>query len=284
MRTPPLLFRLTPTRPLRTDELAVIRGLGASVATAIELERLDADARQERLQRDLERARAGFLTAMTHDLRTPLATIKTATGALLAPKTRLDASEQRELLEDTYAEAARLERLVDKVLELARIRGGADHARPRGDRTDRARAGGDAAARAARRTGDPSSSTSIPTSPPSRSTRCSWSTCSSTCWRTRRCTGGRITRSRSAAARYGDRVRLAVVDHGPGVPAADRERIFDEFARRQAPTDGPGTGLGLAIVKALVAAHDGRVRCEETPGGGATFVVELPLPDERSTR
>src|SRR5262249_9798756 len=101
-----------------------IRGLSASMATAIELERLDADARQERAQRDLERARAGFLTAMTHDLRTPLATIKTATGALLAPRSRLDASERRELLEDTYAEAARLERLVDKVLELARIRGG----------------------------------------------------------------------------------------------------------------------------------------------------------------
>src|SRR5262249_42467412 len=93
--------------------------------TAIELERLDADARQERAQRDLERARAGFLTAMTHDLRTPLATIKTATGALLAPQGRLDASERRELLQDTYSEAAHLERLVDKVLQLARIRGGA---------------------------------------------------------------------------------------------------------------------------------------------------------------
>ena len=75
----------------------------------------------------------------------------------------------------------------------------------------------------------------------------------------------------------GTTVRLAVVDHGAGVPSADREQIFGEFVRRQAPTDGNGTGLGLTIVRALVEAHDGRVWCEETPGGGATFVVELPV-------
>jgi signal transduction histidine kinase len=66
------------------------------------------------------------------------------------------------------------------------------------------------------------------------------------------------------------------------VPADDREQIFGEFVRRQAPTDGSGTGLGLTIVRALVAAHDGRVWCDETPGGGATFVVELPVSNERT--
>ncbi len=80
--------------------------------------------------------------------------------------------------------------------------------------------------------------------------------------------------------------------HGPGsrssttapaCPPADRERIFDEFVRRHAPTDGGGTGLGLTIVRALVDAQGGRVWCEETPGGGATFVVELPVGNERST-
>jgi K+-sensing histidine kinase KdpD len=82
---------------------------------------------------------------------------------------------------------------------------------------------------------------------------------------------------------HGDVVRVAIVDHGPGVPSADRERIFDEFVRRQAPTDGGGTGLGLTIVRALVDAQGGRVWCEETPGGGATFVVELPADNERGT-
>jgi signal transduction histidine kinase len=72
-------------------------------------------------------------------------------------------------------------------------------------------------------------------------------------------------------------VRLWVRDTGPGVPPADRERIFARFARR-APGRGhsEGAGLGLAIVAAIAAAHGGAARVVDTPGGGATFVLELP--------
>jgi two-component system sensor histidine kinase KdpD len=78
----------------------------------------------------------------------------------------------------------------------------------------------------------------------------------------------------------GPRFELRVIDHGPGIPEPDRERIFDEFTRLGTPTDGPGTGLGLAIVRALVLANQGAVRCDETPGGGATFVLDLPIADD----
>jgi two-component system OmpR family sensor kinase len=71
-------------------------------------------------------------------------------------------------------------------------------------------------------------------------------------------------------------VEVRVADHGPGVPEAERTRIFEEFARVDARPDATGTGLGLAIVHALVTAHGGQVWCEETPGGGATFVFVLP--------
>ncbi len=71
-------------------------------------------------------------------------------------------------------------------------------------------------------------------------------------------------------------VEVRVADHGPGVPEAERTRIFDEFARVDARPDASGTGLGLAIVHALVTAHGGHVWCEETPGGGATFVFVMP--------
>ena len=123
--TPPLLVKLRAARTLRDDEIETITGVAGAVATALELERIEAAAREQRVQGELDRSRAGFLTGVTHDLRTPLATIKAATAALLAEDSRLDPAERRELLEDTFAEAARLEGLVNKVLELTRIRAGA---------------------------------------------------------------------------------------------------------------------------------------------------------------
>src|SRR2546421_4181860 len=73
--------------------------------------------------------------------------------------------------------------------------------------------------------------------------------------------------------------RLSVTDHGPGLPAGDRERIFEPFYRADASRsrDSGGAGLGLSIVSAVVAAHGGRVQVKETSGGGATFEVQLPL-------
>ena len=275
---PPLLVRVIPGRALAAEDLAVIRGLAIAVAASMELERLDADARQQRLRGELDRSRAALLTAVTHDLRTPLATIKAASGALLDPASRLDAGERRELLEDTWSQAARLERLVDKVLEMARIRNG------------------------------PVIPDRVPIAP--------IDLVQSVIAHRSRVVDRRIVLAidpdlpavdvdvlllehvlanllENAALHapcdtpievrgdlHDGRVRVAVVDRGPGVPTADRERIFDEFVRRHAPTDGSGTGLGLTIVRALVDAHHGSVWCEATPGGGATFVVELAPSSE----
>ena len=72
---------------------------------------------------------------------------------------------------------------------------------------------------------------------------------------------------------------IEVVDHGPGIAAAARGRIFERFHRAdpERSRDQGGSGLGLSIVAAVVDAHGGRVRVSETPGGGATFRIELPL-------
>ena len=80
----------------------------------------------------------------------------------------------------------------------------------------------------------------------------------------------------SVDGRHGE---LRVVDHGQGVPSAFRERMFDRFSReRHAARNQQGTGLGLAIAQGLLGRNDGELRYEVTPGGGATFVVRLPLP------
>src|SRR5207248_5916179 len=92
---------------------------------------------------------------------------------------------------------------------------------------------------------------------------------------------------RAGACPGGAEVEVAVIDHGPGVAEEERERIFDEFYRLRAGGGRPfGTGMGLAIVKGIVEAHGGRIRVTETPGGGATFALRLPvalesaLPDD----
>jgi two-component system sensor histidine kinase KdpD len=281
--TPPLLVKLRSARPLRDDEIETITGVAGAVATLLELERVDAVAREQRVQGELDRSRAGFLTGVTHDLRTPLATIKAATAALLAEDSRLDPTERRELLEDTFAEAARLEGLVNKVLELTRIRAGAlrpelvtvsavDLVRLAVDRSGRTLDG-----RTINLDFDPELPDvcvdalfmehvlvnlfeNIAVHDPS---------------------GGGIDVRGGARGPW---FELRVIDHGPGIPVADRERIFDEFFRLGVPTDGKGTGLGLAIVRALVLANRGAVRCEETPAGGATFVVNLPIASEEEAR
>ena len=71
---------------------------------------------------------------------------------------------------------------------------------------------------------------------------------------------------------------ITVHDRGPGVPLAQRERIFEPFYRLPGASERDGgVGLGLALVKSISERHGGSVRCEARPGGGATFVVELPI-------
>jgi two-component system OmpR family sensor kinase len=75
-------------------------------------------------------------------------------------------------------------------------------------------------------------------------------------------------------------VTISVRDHGPGVPPAARERLFERFWRAEPGRERgrAGAGLGLAIASAIVEAHRGRISVQDAPGGGALFLVELPAP------
>jgi signal transduction histidine kinase len=79
------------------------------------------------------------------------------------------------------------------------------------------------------------------------------------------------------AHRKGDALRIEVRDHGPGVAAEDRQKIFDKFFRGQNANGTAGSGLGLAIARSLVTLHGGTLEYEENPGGGSSFVTVLPL-------
>jgi two-component system sensor histidine kinase KdpD len=289
---PPLSADLALGRALDGGERAMLDALVSGLAAAFDRVRLAVDARDHRLVADIDRSRAAFLTAVTHDLRTPLSTIKTAIGALLAPRSPLADAERQELLEAAYAESARLERLVTRVLELTRIRAGAlrpercavsvpdlvraavTRLRPlSGDRCIELDVGADVPAA----WGDPTMleqvlinllENALRYAPPDREV------------------------SVSARERVNE-LELRVVDHGQGIPDAERERVFEEFVRLDGTTAtgfagagsvGGGTGVGLAVVRALVGTNGGRVWCEETPGGGATFVLTVPSePDAEAS-
>lgn len=82
-----------------------------------------------------------------------------------------------------------------------------------------------------------------------------------------------------------DLLEIGVADSGEGVSPADRDRVFHRFARGRSSarrTDADGAGLGLAITAAIAVAHGGTIGLDDTPGGGATFTIRLPLDGERS--
>jgi two-component system sensor histidine kinase KdpD len=80
------------------------------------------------------------------------------------------------------------------------------------------------------------------------------------------------------ASALGDRVELRIVDRGPGIPEADRDRVFVPFQRLGDTDNTTGVGLGLALSRGLTEAMGGSLEPEETPGGGLTMTISLPAP------
>jgi two-component system, OmpR family, sensor histidine kinase KdpD len=271
-----ITFELELNRPLSDGDLSMIEAFGASLAALLDRIRLDAEATTHRVRGELDRSRAGFLTAVTHDLRTPLATIKASTAALLVPDAQLDSASRREMLELAHGEATRLEGIVTNVLEMTRIRAGA--LRPEPSASSAVDLVQGAVSRLRHLADDREIQLGIaPEVPPVwADPRMMEYVLANLLENALRYSSPDLPIDIGARAGNGD-VELTVADHGPGIPVGSREHIFDEFVRLDPRESSGGTGLGLAIVQAFVAANGGRVRCEETKGGGATFVVALPM-------
>ncbi len=278
--------------PLTTADRELLEALVAGLAAGVDRLRLQDEVREARLGAEVGRQRAGFLSAVSHNLRTPLTAVKAAAGTLLSSWSRLEPEERRELLETISDEAERLERLVRNTLELSRIRAGALEVEP--ERVDVA----DLVQHAVRRlrpiarahrvrldVDDDLPTVSLDVTMAEQillnllENALRFAPPGSEILVGAHATG--VQTKRSAAEPEGamvtrDEVELVVADHGPGVPVEARDRIFEEFQSAETRPDRSGTGLGLAIVRALVVAHGGSVRYEDTPGGGATFVCTFP--------
>jgi two-component system sensor histidine kinase KdpD len=82
---------------------------------------------------------------------------------------------------------------------------------------------------------------------------------------------------RIEAGEFGGRIDLRVVDQGPGIPRADRERVFQPFQRSGDDHPSTGVGLGLAVARGFLNAIGATIEIDDTPGGGATVVISMPV-------
>jgi two-component system sensor histidine kinase KdpD len=265
-------------RPIATSDRSEIAAFVMGLGTALERVELADAVRAAQVGAAVEQSRASFLAAMTHNLRTPLATIKATLTSLRTSRGALEPATAVDLIDTAVAESDRLEQLVTKVLALSRIRTGAIAAQT--EPVDVAEATQGAVQRlrvlAAHRDITLEATDGLP-----------------------------LVRADPAlldvvlvnllenALRYaptgpieirgsddGEVARIEVVDHGPGIPAPDRIRVFEEFVRL--PSSAPGTGIGLTIAKAFVDAQSGSIVIDQTVGGGTTVVLALPI--EEGTR
>jgi two-component system sensor histidine kinase KdpD len=262
----------TPEGLLRRLQVRVVPALEALLAAALERDRLQTEVVETDALRRSDVLKTALLRAVSHDLRSPLTAILTAAEALHSA--RLTDEERRQLAADVTEEATRLSRLIDNLLDLSRLE--ADAAQPRLSWT----AVDEVLNAAIDDLGQPDGTFQLvvdPSLPPVRADPVQLERAfANLLENASRHSGGHPVSVR--ARDVGGRILVRVVDRGPGIPPAQRDRIFEPFYRSGTEQTGHrGSGLGLAIVRGFVEANGGRVWVESLPGQPTSFVVELPL-------
>jgi two-component system sensor histidine kinase KdpD len=262
---------------LGAEQRALLEALGRQAAVALDRVRLAGEARQAALRARTEELRSGLLSAVSHDLRTPLATI-TGAATTLRQDSGLDAATRRDLADAICEEAERLERLVSNLLDMTRLDSGA--VEPRREWVPLVEVVGGALTRLERRLGGRRVTTTLPDDLPLVSldpvlveqllVNLLENAVKYTPPGTELAIG---------AAREGGALVVDVSDRGPGIPPGDEERIFERFHRGD-HAGVRGVGLGLPIARAIAQAHGGRLVASNRPGGGAVFRLTLPLGEE----
>lgn len=254
---------------LRTQ---VVPALGAIVAIALRRDAVQAAAVETEALRRSDDVKTALLRAVSHDLRTPLTAIVAAGHALSAPS--LTTEEQTELSQAVVAEGERLSALVEKLLDLSQLQAG--RAEPRRDwvSLDDVLV---TASEGVRASGGEIRLSVEPDLPEVRADAAQLERAfANLLENAERYSGGHPV---SVSARSADtRVLVRIVDQGPGIDPAERERIFEPFYRGPRGRDHwVGSGLGLAIARGFVEANGGTISVDSLPGQGTAFVVSLPL-------
>jgi two-component system sensor histidine kinase KdpD len=262
---------------LSPDQRRLFDALADQAALAIERVNLATEMDRSRLAAETERLRAALLTSISHDLRTPLASILGSATSLKSQRGVLGAGAQAELVDTIQEEAERLNRFIANLLDMTRLESGAIE--PRLDWVEIGDIAGSALHRASRVLAHHEVEIALAADlPPLKLDAVLFEQVLFNLLDNAAKYAPVGTTVRIAAAIAGNSVRLEIADGGGGIPAADLERIFDKFYRVQA-TDRKraGTGLGLAIARGFVEAMGGTL----TAGNGdkgAVFTIILPIP------
>jgi two-component system sensor histidine kinase KdpD len=263
---------------LSAEDRDILAAFAAQLATALESDRLHAEAAEADSLARANQLRSALLAAVSHDLRTPLASIKAASSSLLSDQLEFGPDETAILLHTIDDEADRLSALVENLLDMSRLETGAMEvlARPTdlGDLVDGALASLGPRGRGV----VVSIEAAVPLieTDPVLVERVVANLVDNALLH------GAGKAVRVEAGRVADWVDLRVIDHGPGIRPADRDLVFLPFQRLGDSDNRTGVGLGLAVSRGFVEAVGGQLDLEDTPGGGCTLVVRLPVPVDRT--
>src|SRR5438552_3808045 len=259
------------------EQLHQLETFANQMSLALERARLAEEAQEAQVRVEAERLRSSLLSSVSHDLRTPLATITGAATTLLASGARVDDGTQRELLESVRDEADRLNRLVQNLLEMTRLQSGMLELHR--DWHPIEEVVGAALRRFGKRLAGRRVDVALAPDLPLVSMddvlveEVFINLLDNALKYTPAGTPIRI-----AATASDERITVEIADRGPGLPRGEEERVFEKF-HRGGVTSERGAGLGLAICKGIVQAHGGRVWAHNLPEGGTAFFFTLPLTE-----
>ncbi len=268
--------------PLDDGEWLALRALARETELSLRNARLHAEEQAQLARlRQFEDARQSFFSAVAHELRTPLTVLKTLMPSV-ADWARLPAAERARATEMVEANLGRLETLISDLLDGARVEAGAVALRREPtDAEDRVRRLAQSLQPLFETRRQEVAIAAEAGLPPVDADRRRLDQVLSSLLHNAFKFGRQGGQIGVRVARDGADVRICVEDDGPGVPAADREHVFDKFYSA-APAGGAqgGLGLGLYISRELVALHGGRLWHEPRPGGGSRFCLTLPAAKE----
>ncbi len=250
----------------------ILRAFVGQVATALERRELRATSARAAGLEEANELRTALLAAVSHDLRTPLSSIKAAVSSLLQRDVDFSPAATRELLETIDEGADRLNHLIGNLLDMSRLQTGAlqlvmrdvglDEVVPAAlVGLDDARLAVDVPETLPRVRADVALLERVVANVVENAL--SWSPPDATV--------------RIEACATQSRVELSVVDRGPGIPREQRDDVFLPFQRLGDRSTDTGVGLGLAVARGFVEAMDGAIEVDDTPGGGTTMVISLPI-------